>query len=109
MSRTFVSIFQLSDFWARYREDFDQYIAEDVYFLDVFAHGLSMAIKEARGYNLPVTDMLTDLHSGIAEELKLHNSYQEQSSGRGECKTRHRATTNYTDFLTQIVKTEVEI
>lgn len=90
------------------RRLFEQYIAEDIYFLDVFALALVVAIKKARDLDVQITEILTDLHSGIAEELKLHKGYQEQLCRKStDQKAGHQATIRYTNFLMQTAEKEV--
>lgn len=92
------------------RQIFDIYIEEDIFFLDVFALALVVAMNKARGLEPSVTSMLSELHSGIAEELKLHKGYQDKLCQKAaEHPAEHKATTNYTDFLTQTAEKEARL
>ena len=108
------NVYSACNTWSQdylaFRKLFQKYIKEDVYFLDVFALALMVAINKARNSPVAVTRMLTDLHSGIAEELKLHKGYQEQlCQDSADRKAGHEATSNYTEFLMKTAQTEVHV
>jgi hypothetical protein len=95
------------------RASFKDYIAEDVYYLDVFARAFRIALGKSAGLPANVSRLLTELHDGIAEELKLHKGYERETARSmdlclDERQAKRQATTNYTDFLLSTAETEVQ-
>lgn len=94
------------------RELFKAYIAEDCYYLDVFAKAFRIALGKSEGLPPDVSTLLIELHDGIAEELKLHKGYERETARSMDLDLEERqakcqATKAYTDFLLHTAETEV--
>jgi len=93
------------------KELFKAYIAEDCYYLDVFAKAFRIALGKSEGLPPDVSTLLIELHDGIAEELKLHKGYERETARSMDLDLEERqakcqATKAYTDFLLHTAETE---
>ena len=78
-------------------ENFQEYIAQDAYFLDAFAKGYGLAI--AKSNNRYEIRILSELLAGVVEELSLHDQYSAKWDVDLNEKSLGEPTLNYIDFL----------
>ena len=118
--QTDCGLFFLCDSCVFHRESFRAYIAEDAFFLQTFSMGYAAAIERCvPGQTAPsslsdevissVSHNLQDLHSGVMEELTMHETY---AASWGIDISHHKspapATSRYCDFLKQIISSPQE-
>tara|TARA_Y100001968_G_scaffold321469_1_gene355913 strand:+ start:349 stop:975 length:627 start_codon:yes stop_codon:yes gene_type:complete len=82
--------------------NFKAYIAQDAYFLEAFANAYRIAIKKNCTRELIVT--LTNMLSGVNEELRLHRSYTKKWGVNNNSIVINLSTKSYTDFLYEVTK-----
>ena len=79
---------------------FQEYIAQDYFFLESFAKAYGLAISKSKDKKQIKT--LSQLLSGVSNELILHESYSKQWDINLSHHTIKTATKNYTDFLDEV-------
>jgi thiaminase (transcriptional activator TenA) len=79
------------------RTAFQQYVAQDAFFLETFARAYALAL--ARSPDRHVLGEFYDLLSGVQQELRLHQGYAARWGIDLERVAPVPATSNYTDFL----------
>ena len=82
---------------------FQEYIAQDAFFLEAFANAYVIAITKCPDKHS--VKILSDLLNGVTEELRLHNSYALKWGVNLENTSIHSSTKSYINFLKSIVKT----
>ena len=81
-------------------ENFQDYIAQDSFFLEAFARAYGMAIAKSPD-KVSIT-ILSKMLSGVIEELKLHDSYSKEWNVDLKNYSINSTTKAYTDFLGKI-------
>lgn len=79
------------------RQHFQNYIAQDAYFLDAFARAYALALAHSSD-SQGLRDFF-ELLAGVLEELRLHEGYAAQWGVQLATVTPAQATLAYTDFL----------
>jgi thiaminase/transcriptional activator TenA len=79
---------------------FQEYLAQDYFFLESFAHAYGLAVSKSR--NEKITKTLSVLLSGVSEELILHETYAKEWDIDLTTNLIGPATKKYTDFLEEI-------
>ncbi len=79
---------------------FQEYIAQDYFFLESFAHAYRLAVSKSKSKkNIKI---LSELLLGVSEELILHETYSKQWGINLTTNSIKPATKKYTDFLEQV-------
>ena len=82
------------------RSKFQEYIAQDYFFLESFARSYGLAVSKSNDKkNIKI---LSELLLGVAEELILHETYSNQWDINLTTNSIEPATKKYTDFLEQV-------
>tara|TARA_B100000579_G_scaffold295291_1_gene245463 strand:- start:261 stop:911 length:651 start_codon:yes stop_codon:yes gene_type:complete len=81
---------------------FQDYIAQDYYFLESFARAYGLAVSKSN--NKKTIQILSRLLSGVSEELILHETYAKRWDIDLSTNTIKPATKKYTDFLKEVSK-----
>ena len=81
------------------RNKFQEYIAQDYYFLESFARAYGLAISKCLDINSIRT--LSELLYGVSKELLLHETYSNKWGIDLNNNQIHEITKEYTDFLRQ--------
>ena len=81
---------------------FQDYIAQDYYFLESFARAYGLAVSKSN--NKKTIQILSRLLSGVSEELILHETYAKRWDIDLSTNTIKPATKKYTDFLMEVSK-----
>ena len=81
---------------------FQDYIAQDYYFLESFARAYGLAVSKSN--NKKTIQILSRLLSGVSEELILHETYAKRWDIDLSTITIKPATKKYTDFLKEVSK-----
>ena len=79
---------------------FQEYIAQDYYFLESFARAYELAVSKSK--NKKTIKILSGLLSGVSEELILHETYAKKWDIDLTTNTIEPATKKYTDFLDEV-------
>ena len=79
---------------------FQEYIAQDYFFLESFASAYGLAISKSR--NKETIKILSGLLSGVSEELILHKTYAKKWDIDLTLNSIEPATKKYTDFLEEV-------
>ena len=79
---------------------FQEYIAQDYYFLESFARAYGLAVSKSKNKN--TIKILSKLLSGVSEELILHETYAKKWDIDLSINTIKPETKNYTDFLEDV-------
>ena len=81
---------------------FQEYLAQDYYFLESFARAYGLAVSKSKDKNTIRT--LSQLLNGVSEELILHETYAKEWDINLLNNTIKPTTKNYTDFLHDVSK-----
>ncbi|ABM71611.1 TENA/THI-4 protein [Prochlorococcus marinus str. MIT 9515] len=81
---------------------FQEYLAQDYFFLESFARAYGLAISKSRDKNS--IKALSQLLVGVSEELILHETYSKKWDINLNNNHIKPATQNYTDFLEEVSK-----
>tara|TARA_Y100001968_G_C19237234_1_gene657559 strand:- start:50 stop:676 length:627 start_codon:yes stop_codon:yes gene_type:complete len=81
---------------------FQEYIAQDYFFLESFARAYGLAVSKSKNKNDIKT--LSELLLGVSEELILHESYAKKWDINLIANSKDTVTKNYTDFLEEVSK-----
>ena len=76
---------------------FQEYLAQDYFFLETFARAYGLAISKSK--NKYSIRKLSELLMGVSEELILHETYAKEWDINLSDNYKKKATKNYTDFL----------
>ena len=79
---------------------FQEYIAQDYYFLESFARGYGLAVSKSN--NKKNIKILSELLSGVSEELILHETYSKEWDINLKTNSIDPSTKKYTDFLNEV-------
>ena len=79
---------------------FQEYLAQDYFFLESFARAYGLAVSKSR--NKQTIKTLSLLLSGVSEELILHESYAKEWNIDLTTNLIEPATKKYTDFLEEV-------
>ncbi len=79
---------------------FQEYVAQDYFFLESFARAYGLAVSKAKDKNSIKT--LSQLLIGVSEELILHETYEKEWDIDLSNNHIKPATQNYTDFLEEV-------
>tara|TARA_B100000700_G_scaffold323685_1_gene427967 strand:- start:3860 stop:4486 length:627 start_codon:yes stop_codon:yes gene_type:complete len=79
---------------------FQEYIAQDYFFLESFARAYGLAVSKSK--NKKNIKILSGLLSGVSEELILHETYAKKWDIDLTNNSIEPATKNYTDFLEEV-------
>ena len=79
---------------------FQEYIAQDYYFLESFARAYGLAVSKSR--NKKTINTLSRLLLGVSEELNLHETYAKNWDIDLTTNSIEAATKKYTDFLEEV-------
>ena len=82
------------------KKEFQEYVAQDSYFLDSFAKGYKMAINKSTSNRSK--EILCKLLQGVKDELVLHEKYAKQWGVDLQGNKIKISTKKYTDFLENI-------
>ena len=81
---------------------FQEYIAQDYFFLEIFARAYGLAVSKSKDkYSIRT---LSKLLLGVSEELILHENYAKEWDIDLSNNKIKNATKNYTDFLDEVSK-----
>ena len=83
---------------------FQDYVAQDFFFLESFSRAYDLAISKSRDKNS--IKVLSQLLDGVSEELILHETYAKKWNIDLTSNYIQPATRNYTDFLEEVSKTQ---
>ena len=82
------------------RKQFQEYIAQDYFFLESFARAYGLAVSKAKDKkNIKI---VSELLSGVSDELILHETYSKQWDINLKTNSIKPATKKYTDFLKEV-------
>tara|TARA_B100001989_G_C24429269_1_gene408168 strand:- start:177 stop:800 length:624 start_codon:yes stop_codon:yes gene_type:complete len=81
---------------------FQEYVAQDYFFLESFARAYGLAVSKSKDKNQIKT--LSQLLIGVSEELILHEKYSKEWDIDLTNNHIKQATKNYTDFLEEVSK-----
>jgi len=79
---------------------FQEYLAQDYFFLESFARAYGLAVSKSRNKN--TIKILSGLLSGVSEELILHENYSKEWGIDLTTNSIEPATKRYTDFLEEV-------
>ena len=79
---------------------FQEYLAQDYFFLESFARAYGLAVSKSR--NKQYIKTLSDLLSGVSEELILHETYAREWDIDLTTNLIEPSTKKYTDFLEEV-------
>ena len=79
---------------------FQKYLAQDYFFLESFARAYGLAVSKSR--NKKYIKTLSELLSGVSEELMLHETYSKEWDIDLNTNSIEPATKKYTDFLEEV-------
>ena len=79
---------------------FQEYLAQDYFFLESFARAYGLAVSKSRNKN--TIKILSGLLSGVSEELILHETYAKQWDIDLNANSIKPSTKKYTDFLEEV-------
>ncbi len=82
------------------KTQFQEYIAQDYFFLESFARAYGLAVSKSR--NKKTIKILSRLLSGVSEELILHETYAEKWDIDLSSNSIKPPTKKYTDFLEEV-------
>ena len=82
------------------KEKFQEYIAQDYFFLESFARAYGLAVSKSS--NKKTIRVLSELLTGVSEELILHETYAKKWDIDLTNNSIEPATKNYTDFLEEV-------
>ena len=86
---------------------FQEYIAQDYFFLESFSRGYGLAVSKSKDKNS--IEVLRQLLEGVTEELILHETYAKEWDIDLTNNYIKPATQNYTDFLDEVSKKQSAI
>ena len=86
---------------------FQEYVAQDYFFLESFSRGYGLAVSKSKDKNSIKT--LSQLLVGVSEELILHETYAKKWDIDLTNNRIKPATQNYTDFLDEVSKKQSAI
>jgi len=81
---------------------FQEYVAQDYFFLESFSRGYGLAVSKSKDKNS--IEVLNQLFVGVSEELILHETYAKEWDIDLTNNYIKPATQNYTDFLDEVSK-----
>ena len=81
---------------------FQEYVAQDYFFLESFARAYSLAISKSKDKNS--IKVISQLLVGVSEEIILHKTYAKEWDIDLTNNYIKQATQNYTDFLDKVSK-----
>ena len=84
------------------KSKFQEYIAQDYFFLESFARAYGLAVYKSR--NKKTIKILSGLLSGVSEELNMHETYARQWDIDLSTNSEGPATKKYTNFLEDVSK-----
>ncbi len=82
------------------KKKFQEYLAQDYFFLESFARAYGLAVSKSRDKN--TIKILSELLSGVSEELILHENYAKEWDIDLTTNSIEPATKKYTDFLEEV-------
>tara|TARA_Y100001968_G_scaffold319576_1_gene351305 strand:- start:181 stop:816 length:636 start_codon:yes stop_codon:yes gene_type:complete len=82
------------------RIKFQEYVAQDYFFLESFARAYGLAVSKSKDKNN--IKMISELLLGVSEELILHETYSKKWDINLTTNLIEPATRKYTDFLEQV-------